>query len=302
MPLNPPFDRKRKRLPLDDYASRVGTLMKQRHTEAALIAAKQEAEHAANVARKAMFHADSANRAKTEFLANMSHELRTPLNAIIGFSEMMAMQAFGPLDAKYLEYAGDIHRSGLHLLGLVNGLLDLARVESRHLDLHETTIDLETALRDCLAMIAASCRDAGLALECRVPGDLPALWADELKFRQILLNLLSNAVKFTPRGGRVSVEAKRAANRGIEVAVSDTGIGIAEADIPRALAPFQRVESRYHRKYEGTGLGLSLSKALIELHGGRLDLSSAVGVGTTVTVSFPPERVRPSRKTRTAAG
>ncbi len=284
--------RRKARSHLDAYASRLGVLVKQRHAEAALMAAKQEAEFAADAARAAMLHADAANKAKTEFLANMSHELRTPLNAIIGFSEMMGMQLFGPLADKYLEYAGDIRNSGAHLLGLVNGILDLARVEARHLELREDRIDVAAAIHDCVSMIAGSCAAGYLDLDHRIAADLPALWGDELKFKQILLNLLSNAVKFTPQAGRIGIEARVASDGFLEIGVSDTGIGIADEDLPKALAPFQRVESEYNRKYDGTGLGLPLSKALTEMHGGRLAIASAVGVGTTVTVRFPPDRIR----------
>src|SRR5262245_27326667 len=291
MPLGPSFQRKT-RTHLDDYASRLGVLVKQRHAEAALLAAKQDAEYAAEAARSAMFHADAANKAKTEFLANMSHELRTPLNAIIGFSEMMAMQLFGPLDNRYLEYAGDIRRSGQHLLGLVNGILDLAKIEGRHLEMHEAVFDVTAAIQDCVSMLAGHCTAAELTLDCRIAAGIPPLWGDELKLKQILVNLLSNAVKFTPGGGRILLEARASAKTGLEISVSDTGIGIAQHDIPKAMTPFQRIENQYNRRHEGTGLGLPLSKALTEMHGGRLLLSSAVGVGTNVTVYFPPDRFR----------
>jgi signal transduction histidine kinase len=276
------------------YGQQLGRLIERGRTEMALLAAKQEAERSADVARAAMLSAEAANHAKTEFLANMSHELRTPLNAIIGFSELVIMDLVNPPgnSAKHLEYCRDINDSGNHLLGVINEILDLAKIEAGQLDLREEIFDVDQVIRESMRIVSPQARAAGLALDCRLAESLPALWGDELKFKQILINLLSNAVKFTPEGGTVVVEAFCDARNKLVVSVSDTGIGIAPEDIWRALAPFSQVESSLDRPYEGTGLGLPLSKALVELHEGSFELQSKVGVGTTVTVRFPAARVR----------
>ena len=236
--------------------------------------------------------AQAANRAKSEFLANMSHELRTPLNAVIGFSEVMREGVFGPLgDQRYTDYASDIHDSGSHLLGLINDILDLSKVEAGHLVLHDETVDLGEVITACHKLIEAPARKAELALNVTYAPDLPKLHADKMKLKQILLNLMSNAVKFTPRGGRVDVEAKRLADGRIEVVVADTGIGMKASDIPHVLEPFQQVASTMARKHQGTGLGLPLVKGLIDLHDGDLRLESAEGKGTTATIHLPVSRV-----------
>ncbi|MBT5265541.1 MAG: HAMP domain-containing protein [Rhodospirillaceae bacterium] len=233
-----------------------------------------------------------AKRAMSEFLANMSHELRTPLNAIIGFSDILQSQMFGPVGkAKYLEYAQDINASGKHLLGVISEILDLSKIQAGKTDLHEENINVPDALGSCLTVVKERASKADLTITFDVAPDLPELRADKLKFKQIVLNILSNAIKFTPAGGEITVKAWHRVDDGISVQVSDTGIGIAPEDIPKALAPFQQLESNLYRRTMGTGLGLSLTKTLAELHGGSLDLQSAVGVGTTVTVRFPAERV-----------
>jgi signal transduction histidine kinase len=243
--------------------------------------------------RAAKETAELASRSKSEFLANMSHELRTPLNAIIGFSELIRDGLFGPVgNAKYLEYAGDIHSSGQHLRELIDDILDLSKIEAGKLELHEEVVDMTEVIDSCLTLVAERAREAGLELERRVPGGLSGLWADKRNLKQIVLNLLSNAVKFTPAGGRVAVTAGIAPDRGFEIAVSDTGIGIGPEDISRTLEPFVQVDSTFSRRHEGTGLGLPLSKAMIELNGGSLHIESELGIGTTVTVRFPPEKVR----------
>ncbi len=285
--------RRRVRQPLlDQYSSRLGLIVERRHWEASLIAAKQQAELAASVARTAMLHADAANKAKTEFLANMSHELRTPLNAIIGFSEMMSLQMLGSLSEGYVHYAKDIHKAGQHLLQLVSDILNLARIESGHLELIEGGIDLRDCVEDCISMVTPAISTAGLTFDCHVPQNLPRLWGEEHKLKQIVLNLLSNAIKFTPAGGSVRLELALGDDLGIVLTVSDSGIGIAPEDMWKALAPFHQIESALTKKHEGSGLGLPLSKALVELHDGRLDVASVVGAGTTVRASFPPERTR----------
>ncbi len=279
---------------MHDYGSRLGQVLDRNRAEMALLAAKQDAERSAETARIAMLYAESANNAKSAFLANMSHELRTPLNSIIGFSEMIMndLRESGQNDSKHLEYTEDISSSGKHLLEVINDILDLAKIEAGQLDLREEVVDFEPAIRYCLKLIDGVARSNGLELRYQVPNDLPAVWGDELKLKQVLINLLSNAVKFTPAGGTVSLNTMLAADGGIAVKVSDTGIGIAPEDVSTAMVPFQQVDGAASRSYEGTGLGLPLSKALVELHDGRLELESKVGVGTMVTVWLPPERKR----------
>ncbi len=249
-----------------------------KRAQEAVLAAKEQAEQ--------------ANRTKSEFLANMSHELRTPLNAIIGFSEIIETEALGPVGSvKYRDYATDIHNSGKHLLDLINGILDLSKVESGTDELSDERIEIPRLLRSIMTLIQISARKGGVTLETQLADDLPLLRGDRRKLKQILLNLVSNAIKFTTSGGTVTIRAGCHVDRGHVFQVIDTGIGIAPEDIPKALSPFQQIDSALNRKYEGTGLGLPLTTALIEMHGGSLDLQSEIGLGTTVTVRFPAERI-----------
>ena len=235
--------------------------------------------------------AEQANKIKSQFVANMSHELRTPLNAIIGFSELIATQPFGEVGSpKYLEYIEDIRASGLHLLDIINDILDLSKAEAGKLDLRESTFYLADAAAACLRLVRDQATAAGIALIEELDAPLPRLRADERLVKQIVLNLVTNAVKFTPEGGVVTVSTRHQAESGLMLAVTDTGIGIAADQQEKALAPFEQIDSSLSRKYAGTGLGLSLTKQLIELHGGTLSLVSEVGVGTTATVEFPPAR------------
>jgi PAS domain S-box-containing protein len=234
---------------------------------------------------------NAANAAKSLFLANMSHELRTPLNAILGFSEIMREALMGPLPAKYQNYARDVHASGTYLLRLINDVLDTSKIEVGQLRLQEEPIDVADLLTECERLVADKAAEAGIQLSRELPPNLPALLADRLRIKQIVLNLLSNAIKFTPPAGEVSVAVTRPAKGGLALCISDTGIGMRREDIPLALEPFRQLDNSFTRRYEGTGLGLPLAKALIELHGGRLIVESAPQKGTRVTAWLPPNRI-----------
>ena len=229
---------------------------------------------------------EAASRHKSEFLANMSHELRTPLNAIIGFSEVLLERMFGELNPKQEEYLQDIMTSGRHLLSLINDILDLSKVEAGRMELEPSAFDLPAALEGCLTLVRERATRHGITLGLTVDEDLGQIVADERKVRQVVLNLLSNAVKFTPEGGRVAVGAARA-DGGVEVSVSDTGIGIAQDEQEAIFEEFRQAGSDYTRKREGTGLGLALSRKFVELHGGRIWVKSEVGKGSTFTFTLP---------------
>lgn len=232
-----------------------------------------------------------ASQAKSEFLANMSHELRTPLNAIIGFSEMMSAGYFGELTPQQKERIHDINLCGTHLLQLISDILEFSKGEAGRLELSEEPLSVPQTINECVRMIAEKAKSKQIQLKVEVDGNLPELSADKRKLRQILINLLSNAIKFTPEHGLITVIARHNA-AGMDISVVDTGIGIAEKDIPVALAVFGQVHR--NRSHEGTGLGLPLCKMFTELHGGTLTLTSTVGVGTTVKIHFPADRVLPS--------
>jgi signal transduction histidine kinase len=262
---------------LDRCFDRVALLRERAATYEALRAAKEEAE--------------AASRGKSGFLATMSHELRTPLNAIIGFSEMMLREVLGNLgNDQYRAYAADIHESGTHLLQIINDILDLSKAEAGKLELHEDVFDLHDTLRSVRQLISARICSGGLSDTFELDAALPLLRADERKTKQVLLNLVTNAVKFTPPGGRVEVTGHFNRETGVVLTVRDTGIGIAPSDLDRVLQPFEQVDSTMSRTHQGTGLGLPLVKAIMDLHGGSIVLKSIVGVGTCVTVTFPASR------------
>jgi GAF domain-containing protein len=232
-----------------------------------------------------------ANRHKSEFLANMSHELRTPLNAIIGFSEVLSDKMFGEVNDKQLQYLKTIHSSGQHLLSLINDILDLAKIEAGRMELELTSFSLAAALDNAMTLIKERAGRHGVALALECPDDLKDWTADERKFKQVMLNLLSNAVKFTPQGGKITVTAKRG-EAGLEVSVTDTGVGIAPEDQQAVFEEFKQVGKDSKKKAEGTGLGLSLTKKFVELHGGQIGLSSEPGKGSTFRFSLPERTMK----------
>ena len=230
-----------------------------------------------------------ASQHKSEFLANMSHELRTPLNAIIGFSEVLLERMFGEINEKQDDYLKDIHSSGKHLLSLINDILDLSKVEAGRMELEPATFDVPTAIGNAMTLVRERAQRHGIALSLDVADGVEEIVADERKFKQILLNLLTNAVKFTPDGGRVAVLARRAGDL-LEVAVRDTGIGIAKDDQEAVFEEFRQVGRNYTNKQEGTGLGLALTRRFVELHGGTIRLESEPGRGSTFTFTIPLSR------------
>jgi PAS domain S-box-containing protein len=237
--------------------------------------------------------AEQASRSKTKFLANMSHELRTPLNAIIGFSDMMALAIHGPMGAPaYEQYAADINGSAKHLLAIINDILDIAKIEAGRLDLIEEEAPVASLCDVAMKLIQERAHEQGVTLKFEPGPHLPNVMVDQRAMRQVLLNLLSNAVKFTRAGGEVILRALLTPENELLLQVSDTGIGMREEDLHRVLEPFVQVENELTRRYEGTGLGLSLSKQLIELHGGRIGIVSQLGFGTMVSVYLPSSRVR----------
>lgn len=242
---------------------------------------------------------ETASRAKSAFVADMSHELRNPLNAILGFSEVLRDEQFGPLSPKYKDYAGDIHESGSHLLGIVNDLLDLSRAEAGKLDVRLEQVDANQVVAATVRMLAGLAKDAGVTVRIDIPQNFPPLQTDEQRLKQVLVNIVTNALKFTPPGGSVTVQGRYSPSEGAALLViSDTGVGIAPKDIPIALSPYGQVGQSNvgKQKHKGTGLGLPLTKRLVEALGATFDLRSKVGVGTVVTLRFPPTLVGPVRR------
>jgi signal transduction histidine kinase len=228
-------------------------------------------------------------RTRKDFLTSTSHELRTPLNAILGFSEMLAREMFGPLpNERYRQYARIIHDSGTHVLSLVNDLLDLSKLDAGKLELCVEPVEILKIIIDCVRCVEAQSTRDHIGIVVHVDDGVDRIYGDDRRLHQMLLNLLSNALKFTPVGGEIAIDVFR---RGpdIAISVSDTGIGIRAEDIPKVLEPFGQVESALSHKHQGTGLGLPLTKELAELHGGSLTMESNVDVGTTVTITLPPD-------------
>ncbi len=241
--------------------------------------------------RRVKEQAEAASRTKTEFLANMSHELRTPLNSIIGFSEVMSQEGYGPHgNPKYQEYATDINTSGQHLLALINDILDVSVIESGQVSLNEAPVDVVALVKSCNRLMAGRAKRTAVAISSDAPESLPLFYGDERRLKQVLINLLSNAVKFTPSSGTVNMSAKVSEDGRFIFRVKDTGIGIAPENMELVLSPFGQVRDAGTNSHDGTGLGLPLSKSLVELHGGALTLDSQPGEGTMAEVCFPEER------------
>lgn len=269
--------------------STVTAMLEFRAEKDALIA---ELEQAKAISDEARLRAEEANHAKSRFLATMSHELRTPLNAILGFSEIMRSEILGPHEnPTYKEYAGDIHKSGQHLLNLINEVLDISRIEAGRYELHEAPLALANVAEDCHRLMRLRAESKGLKIVEQFEPELPKLWADERALRQICLNLLSNAIKFTPAGGTVTLTIGSTSKGGQFLSVRDTGPGIPEGEIPRVLRSFGQGSLAHQTAEGGTGLGLPITKGLTELHDGTFELKSKLRYGTEVIVTFPRRRV-----------
>jgi signal transduction histidine kinase len=275
---------------LENYCSRLGTLLEARYTGLALLAAKQEADAAAKHANEAMLEAKAADLAKTRFLANMAHELRTPLNAIIGFSEIIKLDALQTKE-RYPQYAEYIHDAGILLLNIIDGLLDLARIQAGRVDLDEQIVAVGQLIQSAVRTITPIAEKKSICVDCELAQASMLICVDQTKFRQIILNLLSNGVKFTEPQGRILVDSTVDKRGDLVISIKDTGIGIPAEHLERVLNPFEQVAHHLTKENEGTGLGLPIARALIELHGGDLTLRSDLGIGTTAALRLPHERI-----------
>ncbi|MFT3987317.1 sensor histidine kinase [Aestuariivirga sp.] len=257
---------------IGEFADHLGVAITQRKQAVALTAAKVDAE--------------LASKAKSDFIANMSHELRTPLNAIIGFSDMLTYQNV-PAPEKVQQYSGYIKQAAEHLLSLINGILDVSKIQAGKLAVDREPMELKPVLNSCLLIIETKAREKRINMEVSIDSNLPTLMADPLRLKQILINLLGNAVKFTPELGRIRVEAMQIQPGFAAVAVTDTGPGMTPSEMDTAMRPFGQVDTAFNRRHEGTGLGLPIAHALARLHGGDLRIESQKGAGTRVTVILP---------------
>jgi len=252
--------------------------------------------------KEAKVNSDLASRAKSEFLTNMSHELRTPLNAIIGFSEIIKGEALGEIENKsYVDYAKDIHLSGARLLSVINEILGISKIEAGERNINETLIDLKSICQTCMDLMASKIDSSQLLIANVIQNDIPQIIGEELAFKQMVMNLLSNAIKFTPKGGTVTFDVEYDMDneeQDLRLSITDTGVGIDEADIPKAMSPFGQLDNALSKSHGGTGLGLTLVESLIGLHGGRVELLSQKGLGTTVTLVIPSKRVAVKKKTQ----
>jgi two-component system, cell cycle sensor histidine kinase PleC len=273
--INGSFSNPRANSLMTEYASLLG--------DAVLRHRARVAEHSARI------EAELASRVKSEFIANMSHELRTPLNTIIGFSKLLGQhQARQLRDSEIIEYSNLIQDAAGHLLAVINDILDISKIQSGKYALNNRDIDLDEIVASCIASFKPQAQDAGVTLNQRVAADIPKVKGDPIKVRQIFTNLVGNAIKFTQPGGSVAIEAHRLSDGGVAVTVRDTGIGMTDEEILVALTPFGQVDGSKTRWREGTGLGLPIARALVELHGGELEIRSTKNVGTEVAVLLPP--------------
>jgi signal transduction histidine kinase len=253
-------------------------------------AALQREEQINRALREMAEQAQCANKAKSEFLANMSHELRTPLNAVLGFSEILATQLYGPLgQEKYVEYAEDVHKSGAHLLKLINDVLDLSKIDAGKIELRESIFSVSELVDDAVLLARGRTKN-NIRLEVCVPADIHIL-ADKRLTKQILINLLSNAIKFTPAGGTITVGAQEGHGRGLEIYVADTGIGMDVAQLEKAFSPYGQVNSQIAQDHQGTGLGLPIAQSLARLQGGDIIAQSTPGHGTRMILILPESRI-----------
>ncbi len=235
--------------------------------------------------------AEEANKTKSEFLANMSHELRTPLNAVIGFAEVMKDELFGPMGERYKDYAESVHSSGKHLLDLINDVLDLSKIEAGKIELIEEETDISTLLSKCRTVLHERASSAGLHIRLEIPAPLPTVIVDGRRIKQVILNLMSNSIKFTVPGGRITLRAELKAPQGLCITVGDTGVGMTKQELEIALEQFGQIDNELSRNHSGTGLGLPITRSLVELHGGELEIDTRKGVGTSAHVWIPLTRV-----------
>ncbi len=257
---------------IGEFSDHLGVAVTQKKQAIALHAAKVDAE--------------LASKAKSEFIANMSHELRTPLNAIIGFSDMLHTQTVTSPE-KVHQYSGYIKQAAEHLLALINGILDVSKIQAGKLSVDREPIDLAPVLSSCLLIIEAKAREKAITVESSVPANLPRIMGDSLRLKQILINLLGNAVKFTPENGRIRVEAQMLQQGYAVISVTDTGVGMSPAEVETAMRPFGQIDTAFNKRHEGTGLGLPIAYALARLHGGDLRIDSQKGAGTRVSIILP---------------